>query len=92
VKPAAATESPRAAPASNSARKKLSYIEQREWDSIEEKILEAEVEAAACQRELQEAASDRIRLVETYERFQRAQERVEKLYERWAELESKVAQ
>ena len=36
-------------------RKKLSYLEQREWDGMEAKILEAEQELAASQRELHAA-------------------------------------
>ena len=38
-------------------RRKLAYLEQREWDGMEAKILEAERELAARQREIQEAAS-----------------------------------
>jgi ATP-binding cassette subfamily F protein uup len=72
-------------------RKKLSYIEQREWNSMEAKILEAEEDLARLHREVQEAASDAQRLPEVYERLQEAQQRVDELYARWAELESKVA-
>jgi len=73
------------------AQKKLSYIEQREWDGMEEKILEAEKDLAVWHREIQEAASDPKRLPEAFEKLQEAQARVEELYARWAELESKVA-
>ena len=72
-------------------KKKLAYLEQREWDGMEAKILEAEQDLAACQRELQEAASDAKRLTTAYENLQDAQRRVEDLYARWAELEAKVA-
>ena len=73
------------------AQKKLSYLEQREWDGMEEKILEAEQELAACQREVQAFASDPKRLPEAYQKLQDAQARVEALYARWAEMETKVA-
>ena len=73
------------------AQKKLSYIEQREWDSMEEKILEAEQELAAWQREVQVFASDPERLPGAYQKLQDAQARVEALYARWAEMETKVA-
>jgi ATP-binding cassette subfamily F protein uup len=73
------------------AQKKLSYIEQREWDGMEEKILEAEQELAGWQREVQEFASDPKRLPEAYQKLQDAQGRVEALYARWAEMEAKVA-
>jgi ATP-binding cassette subfamily F protein uup len=71
--------------------KKLAYLEQREWDGMEAKILEAERELASRQRELDAAASDAERVTEAYERMQHAQLRVEELYARWAELEAKVA-
>jgi hypothetical protein len=58
---------------------------------MEAKILEAERELAAWQREMQEAASDARRLTKAYEELQQAQRRVEALYARWAELEAKVA-
>jgi ATP-binding cassette subfamily F protein uup len=72
-------------------KKKLSYIDQREWDGMEAKILEAERELATWHHEVQEAASDAKRLPEAYAGLQDAQVRVEELYERWAELEEKVA-
>ena len=72
-------------------RKKLSYIEQREWDGMEDRILEAEQEVAMWQEEMQISGSDAKRLTEAYEKLQEAQRRVEDLYGRWAELEAKVA-
>ena len=72
-------------------KKKLGYLEQREWDGMETKILEAERELAARHRELQDAASDAKRAIQGYEELQKAQRRVEDLYARWAELEAKVA-
>ena len=72
-------------------KKKLGYLEQREWDRMEANILEAEQELAARHRELQDAGSDAKRSMELYEELQRVQRRVEGLYERWAELEAKVA-
>jgi ATP-binding cassette subfamily F protein uup len=74
-----------------SPKRKLSYLEQREWDAMEEKILIAETELADRQRELQDAASDPARVIQAYEHMQNAQRLVEDLYARWAELESKVA-
>ena len=71
-------------------KKKLSYIDQIEWDAMEEKILKAEEELAAWQHEVQDSASDATRLPEAYEKMQQVQAQVEKLYERWSELEAKV--
>jgi ATP-binding cassette subfamily F protein uup len=72
------------------SKKKLSYLEQREWDSMEKKILESEQELARWEREVEQAASDAERLPEAYAKLQEAHTRVEQLYARWAELESKV--
>ena len=82
----------RGPPASETSanKRKLSYIEQREWDGMEEKILEAEQDLAAWHDAVQEAASDPNRLPGAYEKLQEAQARVEELYARWAELESRT--
>jgi ATP-binding cassette subfamily F protein uup len=73
------------------ARRKLSYLEQREWDGMEARILEAEGQLAEWHREVQDAAADAARLPTAYQRLQDAQQRVDELYARWAELETKVA-
>jgi ATP-binding cassette subfamily F protein uup len=74
-------------------RKKLSYIEAREYDGIEERIHEAEQRLAAQQSQMQdpEVARDAARLQQAYESMQAAQQEVDRLYERWAELEAKLA-
>ncbi len=73
------------------AKKKLSYMEQREWDQIESRILEAEAELERYQAALQDPqiASDGMQLHQTYEQVQAAQGRVDELYSRWADLEAK---
>jgi len=81
----------RAATVAEGPSKKLSYLHQREWDGIEANILAAEEALATRQRELEEAASDAARVSEAYEKMQAAQQQVDQLYARWAELESKVA-
>ena len=81
----------RSAAQEEAPKKKLAYLEQREWDSMEARILEAERELAARHHELQQAGADARRLTESYERVQQAQRVVEDLYARWAELEAKVA-
>jgi ATP-binding cassette subfamily F protein uup len=82
----------RRAPAPETApKRKLSYIEQREWDGMEERILEAEQDLARWQAEVQEAASDAKRLPEAYRNLQASQAQVEELYARWADLETRVA-
>jgi ATP-binding cassette subfamily F protein uup len=86
----AVAKEPRLPAPSDGPKKKLAYLEQREWDGMEARILETEQELAAWQKELQLAASDAKRLTEAYEKLQDTQRRVEDLYARWAELEAKV--
>jgi ATP-binding cassette subfamily F protein uup len=88
AKSAAKERSPQ--PSAPAQKEKLSYLEQREWDAMEGKILEAEAELAARQSEVQAYASDAQRLPAAYQGQQEAQARVEALYARWAELESKL--
>jgi len=71
--------------------KKLAYLEQREWDAMESKILEGEAEAAHWHRQLESPSGDGKQLGDAYEKLQIAQHKVAKLYERWAELEGKIA-
>ncbi len=74
------------------AKKRFSYLEQREWDSMEQKILEAEKTLAECQAGLDSATSagDAARLEASYRAFLEAQQEVERLYQRWSELEAKL--
>ncbi len=82
----------RAAGGSPVQRKKLSYMEQREWEQMEQRIIEAEAEVDRCRAALQEplVVADGAMLQRTYEQLQSAQQRVDQLYARWAELEAKV--
>lgn len=82
------------APAQPSKRKGLSYKEQKEWDQIETKILEAEAHVATCQAEADDPsiASSAADLQERYTALHAAQTEVERLYARWAELDGKRAQ
>ena len=84
---------PVAKAAAPKAKKRLSYLEQREWDQMEDLIHEAESKLAAVQRELQDPAvtSDASRLQEAYSKLHPYQAEVDRLYERWAELEAKLS-
>jgi ATP-binding cassette subfamily F protein uup len=86
----------RAAVAAESARpspgkKKLSYLEAREYDAIEQRVADAEqiLQAKRTQIEDPEIVSDGPRLVTAHAEMEEAQERVDTLYARWAELEKK---
>jgi ATP-binding cassette subfamily F protein uup len=92
IKPVAEKAARPSAPAvAETARKKLSYLEQREFDGMEARILAAETELEALHQDLQTYASDAVRLPEVYSKLQAAQRQVEELYGRWAELESRIA-
>ncbi|HEU5406376.1 MAG TPA: ABC-F family ATP-binding cassette domain-containing protein, partial [Nitrospira sp.] len=82
------------AQAKPSKRKGLSYKEQKEWDQIETKILEAEGRVAACQVATNDPSisSSATDLQERYDALHVAQTEVERLYARWAELDEKRAQ
>jgi ATP-binding cassette subfamily F protein uup len=86
------TEKPAAAPkAAPAGKKKLSYLEAREWEGMEARILEGEQALEAIRAEMQspEVASDGMRLHDCYNRLQAAEAAVATLYARWAELEEK---
>ena len=74
-----------------SAKKKLSYKETRELESMEERIAEAEKELHARQAALQDSAivSDGARLHSASMELDEARKTVDKLYARWAELDHK---
>ena len=73
--------------------KKLSYKEQKEYERMEKRILDAETDCEACRVKVEEpaVASDHLRLQEAYETLKDAERKVERLYARWAELEDKLA-
>jgi len=73
--------------------RKLSYLESREFEQIEGKIVEAEQKLHDAQTEMQnpEGSSDRAIMQARYEAVLAAQAEVDQLYTRWAELESKIA-
>jgi ATP-binding cassette subfamily F protein uup len=72
-------------------KRKLSYQEEREFANIEDNLVQAESELSAARAELAdpELASDVQRLMETCKRMEEAQNKVEQLYARWAELAEK---
>jgi ABC transport system ATP-binding/permease protein len=73
--------------------KRLGYLEQREWDGMEQAILEAERIAELAQQAAEDVAiaSDPVALQERYAALEAARAEVERLYARWAELEAKQA-
>ena len=75
------------------AKKKLSYLEAREYASIEQRVAAAEevLEARRTQAENPAIASDASRLISAHVELEESQKTVDELYARWAELEKKQA-
>ena len=73
------------------AKKKLSYSEARELGSIEQRIAEAEAQLRMKRDALEDPSivSDGPRLMAAYNQITQAQNDVDQLFARWAELEKK---
>jgi ATP-binding cassette subfamily F protein uup len=82
-KPAASSSSP--------AKKKLSYLEAREYAGIEQRIAEAEdmVKTREQAAEDPAIASDAERLLQAHHELEKARSDLDLLYERWHDLEEK---
>lgn len=74
------------------ARKKLSYLEAREYAGIEQRIAEAEemLRSKCAELENPAIASDGPRLVAAQAEVEAAQKNLDTLYARWAELHEKA--
>ncbi|HEY2845654.1 MAG TPA: ATP-binding cassette domain-containing protein, partial [Bryobacteraceae bacterium] len=81
---------PRPAPA---AKKRLSYLENREYETIEERIAQAEQTLQEKRDALQdsEVVKDGRLLDKTFSEMEEAQSTVDALYARWSELENKTS-
>jgi ATP-binding cassette subfamily F protein uup len=89
-------ETPANSPAGTTApkaRKKLSYLDARELDSIEDRIAAAERNLAERRRMVEDpaVATDAARLEEALLAQEQAQSAMDALYTRWAELDAKIA-
>ncbi len=73
------------------AKKKLSYLEAREYATIEPRIAKAEAALSACRAAFEDPAiaCDAHRLVTAQAELEATQQRVDTLIARWAELEEK---
>jgi ATP-binding cassette subfamily F protein uup len=88
---AAGPKAGQGAPASEPQKKKLSYLEDREYQSIEQKLSAMEATIHEKRVSLQEAALKEPRLLEQmYREIEASQQEIDLLYARWAELEEKV--
>jgi ATP-binding cassette subfamily F protein uup len=80
-------------PRTASGKRKLSYLEAREYATLEDRIADAEQALEARRAALLDPsiASDGPRLLAVSEEIEQAQAVVDALYSRWAELEEKQA-
>jgi ATP-binding cassette subfamily F protein uup len=78
---------------SPASKKKLSYLEAREYAGIEERLMAAEERVTQERGVLEDpaVATDAVRLQATLQALEQAQKTLDELYTRWAELESKNA-
>jgi ATP-binding cassette subfamily F protein uup len=90
-KAAAATQAA-AVPVASAGKKKLSYNEQREFDSMEQRIHDAERVAMEAEARVNDPAvmGDHRKMTEACHSLEEAQGAVARLYARWEELEAKV--
>jgi ATP-binding cassette subfamily F protein uup len=74
------------------AKRKLSYLEAREYAGIEQRIADAEQVLQSRRAELEDPAiaSDGPKLLAAHAAMEAAQKDLDALYERWAELEEKA--
>ncbi len=81
-------ETPPKKPSAN----KLTYKEKKELNTIEKRILEAETELEAWRKKTEDPAhsSQHAELQQAYAGLHEAEEKVQQLYARWAELEAKL--
>ncbi len=72
-------------------RARLSYLDQREYDGMEEQLLAAEAVVEELEAELSapEVAADPVRLESCWQELEEAKKEVDRLYNRWGELEEK---
>lgn len=91
-KPQARSNGGKPAPRVQDRARKLSYMDQREWEGMEDRILEAEERLESCRKAVEDpaVASDASQLQGRLVELEEAQRQVDALYQRWSELETKL--
>lgn len=81
-------------PSKKPASGRLSYMDQRDYDTIEERILEAEENKERLEEIINDpaVAADPEKLRQCWAELEKCQKDVEQLYQRWDELEQKKEQ
>ena len=87
-------EAPAPPVANAQQKKKLSYLEAREYSTIEQRIAELEADVARKRAVFEDPsiATDSARLLVAQADLEKAQQELDSLYTRWAELEQKLGQ
>jgi ATP-binding cassette subfamily F protein uup len=87
----AASSAPTSTESTTRSTKKLSYLEAREYAGIEQRIADADQVLHAKRTQLEDPAiaSDAFRLLTAQAEMEAAQDALDTLYARWAELEKK---
>ena len=85
IKPAAEKKTAPAPP--KRSKKKLSYHEQREYDTIEEEIDRLQAEADRLAEEIEQSSSDYVKLQELTAAKEEAEQKLEERMERFLELQ-----
>ncbi|ENQ3077235.1 ABC-F family ATP-binding cassette domain-containing protein [Bacillus cereus] len=67
-------------------KRKLSYNEQREWETIEDKIAELEAKIESITEELEKVGADYTKAQQLSDEQQQTEEELEQTMERWSEL------
>jgi ATP-binding cassette subfamily F protein uup len=85
-------DKPQPAPAQPAAKKKLSYLEQREYDSIDARIEAADARLRAARDRMDDPAVvvDPAALTEAMAELEDSQAEHDSIYERWLELTEKI--
>ncbi len=76
----------RASSGNRTKTKKLSYREQQEWDTIEERIASLEERSEQIEQEIIDAGSDSMKVQELFSKQQKVAEELEQAMDRWTEL------
>lgn len=92
ARPEPKTNSANLANSANSAKKKLSYLEAREFATIEKRVEKSDTRLAAARASVEnpEIATDAAALQKALKELDAAQQESDTLYARWAELTEKA--
>ncbi|KGX93789.1 multidrug ABC transporter ATP-binding protein [Pontibacillus halophilus JSM 076056 = DSM 19796] len=85
-----AKEERKESPHHRNRKRKLSYKEQQEWNTIEDEIEQLELRYEEIQHEITETGSDAVKAQELFDEQQQVEEQLERTMERWEELSAIV--